>query len=139
MKGNGYTRGKAAEFFVAGELSRRGYAVAMPPGNMACTDLLVESPSGNIFGVEIKNLRGPNCWLIKDSPVEDSRYYVLVFLPKDKPVEYFILQPAEMKQEKADYWQKCWERGVRERTTLYECINWLQAKPYKDRWDVLPH
>ena len=44
----------ATQFYVAAELTRRGYLVSLTFGNAAVSDLLVSSPSGNNFTVDTK-------------------------------------------------------------------------------------
>jgi len=131
-------RGKDDEYFVAAELTRRGYVVAMPPGNFTGTDLFVESPEGAIFGIEVKSLRKSNFWLIKDSNVITPRYHILVFLPENQSPQYFLFTPKQMKAEKDKYWEGCKARGATERTTLHQGFNWSQAKPYLNKWSALP-
>ncbi len=132
-----HVSGKAAEYYVAAELTKRGYTVAMPPGNVAGTDLFVESPRGDIFGVEVKSLRRPNFWLIKDTSVEFRRYYVLVLMTEPFP-RYFIFSPQEMAEEKAAHWHACLDRGRTERDTLQQGIKMGQVYPYENKWNSLP-
>jgi len=44
----------SATYLVAAELTRRGYRVGWPMGNAPVTDLLVESPKGESFYVDVK-------------------------------------------------------------------------------------
>ena len=44
----------AGQFYVAAELTRRGYLVSLTLGNAPVVDLLVVSPDGEHFGVDVK-------------------------------------------------------------------------------------
>jgi hypothetical protein len=59
----------AAQFAVASELCKRGYFVALTHGNHPGVDLMVTSPNGERFDVEVKgvgSLRGD--WFAKPKP-----------------------------------------------------------------------
>ncbi|MBW2618754.1 MAG: hypothetical protein JRC92_07750 [Deltaproteobacteria bacterium] len=131
------SRGKVAEYYVAAELTRRGYLIAMPPGNVAGTDLFVESPEGAVFGVEVKSLKKPNFWLVKDSPVESSRFYILVLLNEPSP-RYFVFTPGQMLKEKDVHRAKVQKRGKPTNNPLWQGINMGQVYPYENQWDILP-
>jgi hypothetical protein len=55
----------AAQFFVASELIRRGYTclVHQRQQHSGCADLMVGTPSGGLFWVDVKGLAGKNDWL----------------------------------------------------------------------------
>ena len=56
----------AAQFAVASELCKRDYQVALTMGNHPRVDLMVISPSGTKFAVDVKGLHKRNWWLITE-------------------------------------------------------------------------
>jgi len=77
----------AAQFFVAAELTRRGYLISFPLGNAPATDLQVTSPAGNSFPLEVKGLKSPNFWLIRRPQTGRQRIYALLLVPQEEPSE----------------------------------------------------
>ena len=60
MKGSGakVSRGNASQFFVAGELCRRGWVAVVTLGNTPNTDILVSDPEGTQFvHIQVKTFR----------------------------------------------------------------------------------
>ena len=120
----------AATYLVAAELTRRDYRVGWPMGNSPIKDLLVESPKGVRFEVDVKGgSYGPNVksfW----HPVQENRvkgqglptlYFVFVRVDPDplKLADFFILSHQDL-------------------IVLYKRISSLfpqltrQGKPYKE-------
>lgn len=52
----------STQFFVAAELTRRGYLVSLTFGNAAITDLLVQSPRGVNFTIDVKGQSNRSFW-----------------------------------------------------------------------------
>jgi hypothetical protein len=63
---NMYRTQWAAQFIAAAELTRRGCIVALKLGNAPATDLLVQSPGGRPFSVDVRGLAGRNWWLVSE-------------------------------------------------------------------------
>lgn len=126
----------AAQFYVAGELCRRGYMVALTLGNAPRTDLLATSPLGQCFRVEVKGQSTKNFWLIRCHDVDKSHFYVLVFLPTKGPPEFFILTCEEVQTLRLEYATRMKERG-RYRDELGG-LNWTTPLAHRDSWDKLP-
>lgn len=97
----------AATYLVAAELTRRGYRVGWPMGNAPIKDLLVESPKGQRFEVDVKGgTYGP---LVKSywHPVQADRvkgqylsslFFIFVRVDPNpsNPCEFFILSHQEL-------------------------------------------
>jgi hypothetical protein len=126
----------AGQFYVAAELTRRGYYVTFTLGNAPRTDLLAASPKGRTFRVEVKTQATKNFWLIRRHPVEPDHFYILVFLPKQGCPEFFILTCAEVQRLRQEYADRSIPRG-RYRDDLGG-LNWTTPQIHKDKWDVLP-
>jgi hypothetical protein len=90
---DGQVTGLAGEFFVAGELLKRGLQTSVTFGNAKSIDLLAFHPgTGRTFTVQVKALRTNGCFPIKRSAIEDRHIYVFVLLnPPGRPVNFFVV------------------------------------------------
>ena len=96
--------GIASEFFVAGELARRGFNITLTFGNTKAVDLLVEKDSRLIAIQRTKSI----CWNISKKNIvqfnSERKYhkimYVFVNLHSDtfEAPEFFILNSKEVEQ-----------------------------------------
>jgi len=133
---SGYQTQWAAQFFVAGELSRRGCMVALTLGNAPRTDLMATSPSGKSFRVEVKGQATKNFWIIRRHPVDQDHFYVLVFVPKGGPPDFFVMTCEEVQKLREEYAARIAAKG-RYRDDLGG-LNWTTPHVHRDRWDKLP-
>ncbi len=87
----------AGEYFVAAELYRRGYSVAMTLGNAKAIDLFAEH-RGRTVNVQVKAIASRKSigWPVTKDAVVDGVMYVFVCLnaPPDPPA-YFIATAEE--------------------------------------------
>ncbi len=126
--------GIACEYYVAGELSRLGYNVALTFGNTKSIDLLIEKDD-KVTAIQVKGIQKTQsiCWNLDKRKIKENVFYVLVNLhvdkPNDKP-EFFILTSSEARElfkntpkkgenrtyldykslKKLDGYQDCWEK-----------------------------
>lgn len=112
-------RGNASQFFVAGELCRRGYAAVVTMGNTPNTDVLCSNRAGTKFvHIQVKTFvpgsmtcsvgrkaeldSGPNFfWVLGGIPLPDSIH----------PFEYFIIPSADMALNVREYHAR-WLSGI---------------------------
>ncbi|MHC4716931.1 MAG: hypothetical protein ACYS5V_08180 [Planctomycetota bacterium] len=133
---SGYQTQWASQFFVAAELCRRGYMVALTLGNAPRTDLMATSPSGRCFRVEVKGQATKSFWLIRRHPVDEDHFYVLVFIPKAGPPDFFVLTCEELQALREEYAvRKRSEGAYRDELGGF---NWTTPREHRDRWDKLP-
>lgn len=103
-------RGSASQFFVAGELCRRGLVAVVTMGNTPNTDILCSNAQGTKFvhiqvktyvpgnktvsvGRKAEKYYGENfIWVLAGIPLADS----------DKPFEYFIIPSSEVSRNVRD-------------------------------------
>jgi hypothetical protein len=133
---NKYRTQWAAQFFAAAELTRRGYLVALTLGNAPATDLLVQSPLGQHFTVDVKGLASPNWWLVSER-TDHPDFYVLVLVPKDGPASFYILTGTEMSDEMERVRQRSLAAG-NTWTGRGSGILFSTSRAYENRWDTLP-
>lgn len=129
----------AAQFFTAAELTRRGYLVSLTFGNAPTADLLVQSPAGVQFTVDVKGQSTKNFWLIRQIKPSPDHYFILVYLPSDTQSNprYFIVSSEELMKRREEYKQSVLPRG-KYRDELGG-IKWSTAFHYENKWDNLPN
>ena len=98
------TRGNSSQFFVAGELCRRGYSAVVTLGNTPNTDILCSNLEGTKFlHIQVKTYvpGGGTCQvgLKSEKPFGDNFFWVLAGIPKpeeNKLFEYYIIPSSDM-------------------------------------------
>lgn len=134
----------AAQFAVASELCKRGYEVALTMGNHPRKDLMVHSPAGASFGVDVKGPYKRNFWAVsKKADRPDVLFYVLAFVPEGAPNRYFILTQAEVNAGIDEVAAKAQASAIAKGkdgpwTDKFPGIDWKYAEKFEDRWDRLP-
>jgi len=72
----------AAQFAVASELCKRGYEVALTMGNHPVIDLMVVSPEGVPFLVEVKGQYKKNSWPVRMKKARQTYDWLLSYYKK---------------------------------------------------------
>ena len=101
---NKITRGNASQFFVAGELCRRGYAAVVTMGNTPNTDVLVSNLEGTKFAhIQVKTYRPGKATcsvgLKAQTDYGKNFFWVLVGLPeKEQEADFgfYVIPSKEM-------------------------------------------
>lgn len=130
--------GMAGEFLVAGKLFKLGYQVSITLGNAKSIDLYVSfgDSDSRPLCVQVKTLRKPNCFLIRQEDIKEDHIYVFVMLwDISKQEDYYIITGKEIMQNRdhffgGSYWH--------EKPSNMPAINLgpLKDGGYKDRWDI---
>src|SRR4051812_11154023 len=97
-------RGNASQFFVAGELCRRGYAAVVTLGNTPNTDVLCSNRSGTRFAhIQVKTFvpgsKTCNVGLKAERQFSESFFWVLAGIPPPGsalPFRYLIIPCREI-------------------------------------------
>ena len=132
----------AGTLATAGELSRRGYDVALTLGNTPVFDLICHSPAGVDFTVQVKSLSYPNGVNIQkhvlEAPPREKLLFVFCLVPldNDRPCRFFVMSHQEVR----DIWAGVpkLKRDGSVPTPGREGLNWGFVKPHELRWDKLP-
>ncbi|KXH76755.1 MAG: hypothetical protein AM326_01955 [Candidatus Thorarchaeota archaeon SMTZ-45] len=127
----------SSQFYVAAELTRRGYIVSFTMGNAPKTDLLVESPEGDTFRIQCKGQFNKSAWLTGEVRDIKDLYYTFVYVSKNvqEPPRFFIMAAKDVKVMV----QKEKERAARENLKPFSAgLLWKMPHPYEGRWDLLP-
>lgn len=116
----------AGEYFVAAELYRRGYSVAMTLGNAKAIDLLAEH-DGRKVSVQVKAIARPKSvgWPMMQERVIPWVTYVFVCLNEPPETPNYFIATAEEARSKVKRYST---RGIIGLTTLCN-------EEFRDRWD----
>lgn len=121
--------GLSGEYFVAGELLRRGFNVAITLGNAKAIDIIAEK-NGRTFPIQVKSIyKKKNVgWPILKSKIKQKHFYIFVNLNGDKQIhpDFFICTASEAKQRIKEYST----RGI---LNMYLINN----DRFKNRWDKI--
>lgn len=89
--------GIAGEYYVAAELSRRGFLAAITLRNSDGVDILVSNFSGNqLFSVQVKTTQNKFKWLLNvkvENEIVENKYFIFVNMPanlNDHPKYRFV-------------------------------------------------
>jgi hypothetical protein len=132
----------AAQFAVASELCRRGYQVALTLGNHPTMDLMVVSPKGTPFFVDVKGQYKQNPWPVSPKDKGEELFYVLAFVPdpKDGQNRFTVLSQDEVNAHLAGnnvkYRARKPERAGKD--DPMPCVSADYAKAHEGGWDKLP-
>jgi hypothetical protein len=134
----------AAQFAVASELCKRGYQVALTMGNHPLIDLMVISPEGVSFDVDVKGQYKRNFWPIRLKERSDKLllFYVLAFVPENAPNQFFILTRDEVSEgikvdgEQAKALRAA--KGLAGEPAEFPGIEQRFAERFKNAWTSLP-
>lgn len=116
----------AGEYYVAAELYRRGYSVAMTLGNAKAIDLFAERGERTV-NVQVKAIRDKASigWPIMRDRIIDGILYIFVCLnAPDTGPDFFVCTSAEAKANTAQYST----RGIVD-------LRKLKFPEYQERWD----
>lgn len=127
--------GLSGEYFVAAELLKRNYQVAMTIGNAKTIDLFAtDEITGKSYLIQVKTLRKkPNCFSLNTSKVKSNVIYFFVYLnSQEDNVEYYILKGKELLQRKKHYYGASLGRKDGRET-----VNHGPIKEHKNCWSAL--
>lgn len=107
--------GNSGEYFVAAELERRGFTVAVPMSNTKDFDILaINRETNRQVALQVKTNRGKGkYWLLNKKSEElkgDNIYYVLLCLNELEQPEYYIVESELI----ADNMQKGYQQWLQE-------------------------
>lgn len=151
------TRGNSSQFFVAGELCRRGYSAVVTLGNTPNTDILCSNIEGTKFvHIQVKTFVPGNhtCSVGRKAERDfgEKFFWVLAGIPEPKSranFEYYIIPSSEMSKNISKGHQT-WlgtlgkkgqmHNDSRVRTVhlppFKSFIGW-DISEYRDRWDLI--
>jgi hypothetical protein len=119
----------AGEMFVAAELAKRGYSIALTMGNAKAVDLFAEK-NGKSICIQVKAIRYKKYvgWPIPEKEkILDGVIYVCVILNDlDEQPTYYVVPPHEVR-----------ERGKWYATRAILNVGKLRAGNFQDAWHTI--
>jgi len=138
VRGKRYFTQWAAQFYAAAELTRRGYFVSLALGNATDCDLVVRSPLGIHFEIDVKGLSSRNFWLVQEREPRSDLYFMLVYLPPTlASPSFFILSSTELMDAIAGLKRQTIEAG-KNWAASGAGITWGMGLAYENRWTIFP-
>ena len=120
------------------QLARRGFQVQLTDSRFPKYDMLVVSPDGRHFGIEVKGQRTKNFWRFNERIPNDEMYYAFVYVPVEGNPRVFILDSIEAMKLWKDYKFRILSKGtVKEEDNIWG-VNWTTPFPYEDKYQTLP-
>jgi len=133
IRKSGIPTGNAGEYFVMGELLRRGYDAQLADRNTKDYDILVGLPTDPVLKkVQVKSVRAQPWYVSKAKFAETLRDEVTIFVllgdeSARKPIRYFIARNHEIAAYV--YCPPKWKKNG--------FMPFSAIKKYEDRWDIL--
>jgi hypothetical protein len=125
-----------ARGFLMYQLAKRGYNVQITDSRFPTVDLLVVSPSGKYFGVDVKGQRTKNFWRFSEREPNPEFYFAFVSVPEEGEPRVFIMDSVTTMKLWKDYKDKTVARTGNDDNIWG--LNWTQPHPYEGRYDLLP-
>lgn len=101
MKKDKILTGVAGEYYVAAELSRRGYVASLTSKNTKGIDCLASNQDGSkTVSIQIKAKNKGRGWILNESNEHHNPnlFYVFVSMEENMPPEYFIVDSAHVSE-----------------------------------------
>jgi hypothetical protein len=151
------SRGNASQFFIAGELCRRGYSAVITLGNTPNVDILCSNQQGTRFAhIQVKTFvpgnRTCSVGIKAMKNVGPTFFWVLGGIPlpgADKSFEYYIIPSRDMAENVAkahELWlstpgkkgQAHIDNTVRTvHLPPYKSLSGWDLSPYRDKWNLI--
>jgi len=140
MKLSNHNVEQMARGYMMYQLARRGYCVQITDSRFPTHDMLVVSPSGKHFGIEVKGQSTKNFWRFKYRKPHPETYYAFVFVPQDQDVlpRVFIMESAVTMRLWKEYKNNAIKKyGAKEDDPNFG-LRWTQPRRFENRYDLLP-
>lgn len=137
--------GVAGEYYVAAELSRRGYIASLTLRNTRGIDILVSNANASrSVGIQVKTSQNGPAWLMKKSVEEgalaENLFFVFVIISGDLPPRYYVVPRADVVSF-IELNHKTWLSGKKRDGDQRKDTPMRQFKDldgrYLNRWDLL--
>jgi hypothetical protein len=126
----------AGEFLTVGKLFKLGYQASITFGNAKAIDILVYNPDiKKTFSVQVKTLRGYNCFNITKQNIIDNFIYVFVVLHEfNQQEEFFIVPGSDIISDFNKFFGSSYRNA--EEPSVRPAINFGPLKAYKNNWTI---
>jgi len=124
------------------ELARRGYQVQITDSRFPKYDMLVVSPSGKHFGIEVKGQSTKNFWRFNDRSPHSEMYYAFVFVPQEGLPRVFIMNSKESMRRWKEYKDNSIKRTMEIKGRFKDSgiwgLRWTQPIEFENNYAALP-
>ena len=147
---NNSTVGIAGEYFVAAELTRRGYVASLTGKNTKAIDILASSKDGSrAVSIQVKtsNNAKANKWMMNENAEKlfsDNLFYVFVNMNEGSMPDYYIIPSTfvanKIKTEHEQWLSTPGKNGQKHNATTMRMFTFsdeTQKLKYKDAWHLL--
>ena len=124
----------AAQFAVASELCKLDYKVAFTLGNHPGVDLMVISPKGRMFKIEVKGVYKPNYWQMRKREALRALFCVFAYVPDGRPNQFFVMRQKTVNLLIDRHARKSRHPLPNQRLG----VPWRDAKKHDGKWKILP-
>jgi hypothetical protein len=113
-------------------------------GNHPVLDLMVISPKGVHFAIDVKGLYKPNPWFVKNKVLRNKRFYVFALVPDQRNNQFSILTQHQVSRgiqtngKNARARRRAKGLSPRKDRDDISIVDWKFAENYGDRWEALP-
>jgi hypothetical protein len=147
LKSDSILTGVAGEYFVAAELSKRGYIASITLRNTRGIDILVSNRNANkSVGIQVKSTKYSNTrsWMLNEKAEDyyaDNLFYVFVNLKeKDQRPDFFVVPSGivarYIKRSHKNWIKKPNRKGGKHKDTSLRRF-FDKKGEYLERWDLL--
>lgn len=125
-----------ARAYLMYELAKRGYCVQITDSRFPTYDMLVVSPLGKHFGIEVKGQSTKNFWRFDEREPNPEMYYAFVYVPAEGSPQVFIMDSTTTMRLWRQNKQNSIAKGAKEENQWG--FNWKEPHPFENRYDLLP-
>lgn len=131
--------GNCGEYFVAAELERRGFSVAIPMSNTPNFDILaINRQTYKQYAIQVKTTSyGANKWFVNDKvqglEENSNMFYVFVHLHELETPTYYIIPRKQIVKYLNDKYE---DKNVSKNTYMLIIKN-DEFSEYKNNWDII--
>ena len=138
--------GVSGEYFVAAELSRRGYIASITLRNTKGIDIVASSENGDkTVNIQVKTKSKKGKWWLLSKKAETVKnkniFYVFVYLNEDDKLPIFHIVPCRVVARRVKAGHKKWLETPGKNGKMHNDSNmrvWQDEKnKYLNRWDLL--
>lgn len=148
----------ASQFFVAGELCRRGLVATVTRGNCPNTDILCSNPEGTKFvHIQVKTFRPRDhtcsVGIKSERDYGENFFWILGGIPEpesDLSFQYYVIPSKDMAENISEchrFWIRTPGKSGRPHNPKsavrvvhlppYTCLNGWSIKPFLNKWDLI--
>ena len=156
MKTEKIFSGIAGEYFVAGELSRRGFIAAVTLRNTAGVDIVASNERDSV-NIQVKTRtveKTSGSWQMGNKPLETKKewnksFYVFVAIhsnPENQDIDYYVIPKNILNGKMENITKRFLKKSKKTKQTLERCRRVLfldgqysfpTLKKLKNRWDII--